>query len=149
MESPSALHHLSLYFYYNILLFILAAWGLSCSMGGLCCSTWALKCGFSCSVACGIFSQARIEPTSLALGGRFLTPGPPGKSLLAFLLLCERELNFHLMEVIDLLASFIYRRKQFLTTFTLVIRMKTEKACFHLLKAEGMTNIQNDRNETW
>ena len=63
-------------------------------------------------------------------------------------LLCERELNFHLIEVIDLLASFIYRQKQFLTTFTLVLRMKTEKACFHLLKTEEMTNIRNDRNET-
>ena len=47
-----------------------------------------------------------------------------------------------------MLASFIYRQKQFLTTFMLVIRMKTEKACFHLLKTEEMTNIQNDRNET-
>ena len=107
-------------------------------------------CGFSCSVPCGIFfSRARIKPTSLALEGRFLTTGhQKSPSMLFFLLLCERELNFHLMEVTDLLASFIYRQKQFLTTFMLVIRMKTEKACFHLLKTEEMTNIRNDRNET-
>ena len=37
----------------------------------------------SCSVACGIFvPPPGIEPMSPALKGRFLTTGPPGKSLL-------------------------------------------------------------------
>lgn len=37
---------------------------------------------YSCSIARGILvSWPRIEPTSPALEGRFLIPGPPGKSL--------------------------------------------------------------------
>ena len=37
--------------------------------------------GLSCPAACGILvPQPGIEPLSPALGGRFSTPGPPGKS---------------------------------------------------------------------
>ena len=40
----------------------------------------------SCSVACGILGlQLDTEPGSPALGGGFLTAGPPGKSLLVLL----------------------------------------------------------------
>ena len=47
------------------------AWGL-CSNGGL----------SSCSAACGILvSRPGTEPVSPELEGRFLTTGPPGKSL--------------------------------------------------------------------
>ena len=54
------------------------------------CNAWALDhvvpvvaaYQFSCSVACGILvPQPGIEPMSPALQGRFLTTGPPGKSL--------------------------------------------------------------------
>lgn len=114
MELPSGLHRLSLcfFYYYNILLFILAAWGLSYIMGGLCCSTWVPKC-----VGLAALWRAQIKPNQSnwsnwdqpnqpCIEGRFLTTGSRQRSpsMLLFLL-CERELNFHLMEVIDLLAS--------------------------------------------
>ena len=36
----------------------------------------------SCSMACGILvPQSGIKPTTPALEGKFLTTGPPGKSL--------------------------------------------------------------------
>ena len=48
--------------------------------------TWAsvtVAHGLSCPLACGIFPDG-IEPVSPALAGRFLTTGPPGRSLLSF-----------------------------------------------------------------
>ena len=46
-------------------------------------SSVVTACRFSCSVACGILvPQPEIEPMSPELQGRFLTTGPPGKSLL-------------------------------------------------------------------
>ena len=40
--------------------------------------------GLGCSTACGILvPQSGIEPASPALKGRFLTTGPPGKSLVS------------------------------------------------------------------
>ena len=62
-------------------------------MSGLSCGMWdlLLRCmgsslvvprGPSCPAACGIsVPQPAIELMSPALEGRFLTPGPPGKSL--------------------------------------------------------------------
>ena len=51
----------------------------------LCCGTWAslvVVYGLSCLVACGIFVPwPRIEPSSPALEGRFLTNGPGGKCI--------------------------------------------------------------------
>ena len=48
-------------------------------------SSWTLVVvmhGLSCSVACGILvPQPEIKPSSPALKGKFLTPGPPRKSL--------------------------------------------------------------------
>ena len=45
------------------------------------CSAWAFS-----STACGILvSPPGIEPGSPALHGKFLTTGPPGKSLFLFL----------------------------------------------------------------
>ena len=48
------------------------------------CGTWTLqlRCtGLICPMACGILvSPPGIGPTSLALEGKFLTSGPPGKS---------------------------------------------------------------------
>ena len=39
-------------------------------------------CGLNCSTACGIFiPRPGIKPISPGLQGRFLTSGPPGKSL--------------------------------------------------------------------
>ena len=46
---------------------------------------WVLQfvaLGLRCPMACGIsVPQPGIEPTSPALEGRFLTPGPPGMAL--------------------------------------------------------------------
>ena len=83
----------SFWFFFNIYLFnYLAALGLSCGLqdlhGGSQASLqlWRLRSGAhglsSCPVACGILvPQPGIEPASPALEGRFLTTGPPGKSL--------------------------------------------------------------------
>lgn len=66
------------------------AWGakLACSLGLVRSPRLPLQPSLtevhrlSCSVACGISApQAGIEPASPALGGKFLTAGPPGKSL--------------------------------------------------------------------
>ena len=72
---------------------------ISCSTQDLCCviwifhgSTWTLSScgtasvvavlGLSCSAACGILvPHPGIKFESLALQGKFLTTGPPGKSL--------------------------------------------------------------------
>ena len=52
---------------------------------GLCCDTrtfLTVACGLSCSPACGILvPQPGIKPPSPVLEDRFLTTGPPGKSL--------------------------------------------------------------------
>ena len=53
---------------------------------GFCCSSWASLVvvleGLFCPMACGILvSQSGIKPAPPALEGRFLTTGPPGKSL--------------------------------------------------------------------
>ena len=46
------------------------------------CQVLVVARGLSCPVACGILvPQPGIEPTSPAVEGRFLTTGPPGKSL--------------------------------------------------------------------
>ena len=76
--------------FYFIYCLFLAVSGLSCSMGYLRCGTWALQLWFeglvARGIACGILvSQVGIEPMSPALQGGFLTPGPPGKSLLLLL----------------------------------------------------------------
>ena len=44
------------------------------------------SCGAWASLLCGMWGLPRpgIEPESPALAGGFLTPGPPGKSLLFF-----------------------------------------------------------------
>ena len=63
----------------------LAALGLSCVVWDI--SLWFTDCLWfcvqgSCPLACGIFVPGSgIEPMSSALQGRFLTTGPPGKSL--------------------------------------------------------------------
>ena len=47
---------------------------------------------FSCSAACGIsVPQSGIESTSSALQGRFLIPGPPGKSKFTSELFTEHQ----------------------------------------------------------
>ena len=70
-------HCLFIYFYF--ILFILA-------LLGLCCGRQAFSscgaCRLSCPVACGILaSGSGIKRESPALQGRFLTTGPPEKSL--------------------------------------------------------------------
>ena len=63
----------------------LAALGLSCVVWGI--LLWLTDCLWccvqgSCPLACGVFVPGSgIEPMSSALQGRFLTTGPPGKSL--------------------------------------------------------------------
>ena len=45
-----------------------------------------IRCSLGCFAACGILvSQPGLEPVSPVLKGRFLTTGPPGKSLIQFL----------------------------------------------------------------
>ena len=87
-------------FYLFYFIFYLAASGLSCGTWGILvaacrifrCSMWGLSLrhvgalvvahGLSCPAACGILvPRPGIEPVSPALEGRFLTTGPPGKSL--------------------------------------------------------------------
>ena len=66
---------------------------LSCGLRGLPCAKWdlSLRCtdplavawGLGCTVARGIIvPQPGIQPESPVLEGRFLSMGPPGKSLL-------------------------------------------------------------------
>ena len=55
--------------------------------------------GLSCFTACGtLVLLSRIEPLSSALQGRYLTSGPPGKSLdfLIWWIPCVRHISFHL-----------------------------------------------------
>ena len=48
-----------------------------------------VACKLSCPVACGILVPGPgIEPVSPALEGRFLTTGPPGKSVDLFFFVC-------------------------------------------------------------
>ena len=62
-----------------------AAHGLCVVAHGL---SFAVPHGLSCSSACGILvPQPGIEFTCSALDGKFLTTGPPGKSLFTILLL--------------------------------------------------------------
>ena len=69
-----------IYFY-----LFLTALGVSCSTQDLSLrrtgfSLFVVR-GLSCPMECGILvPQSGIEPTSLALEGRFLTTGPRGKS---------------------------------------------------------------------
>ena len=88
--------HGQIFFFKNI---YLAALGLSCVMQHLCCIMQGLSSqhmaslvvahgsvvavhGLSCSSTCGIFvPRPGIKPASPTLQGKFLTPGPPGKSL--------------------------------------------------------------------
>ena len=61
-------------------------WASLCG-GFSCCGAQALGCGgsvvgahrLSCSAACGIFPRPRLEPTSPALAGGFLSTVLPGK----------------------------------------------------------------------
>ena len=82
---------------YLFVCLFLAASGLSCGMGDLCCSIWDLSLqpsgfflvegprfsvvvvrGLSCPMACGILvPQPGIEPMPPALEGGFLVTGPP------------------------------------------------------------------------
>ena len=64
---------------------IVAAHGLWIVARGL---SFAVAHGLSCSLACGILvPQPGIEFTCSALEGKFLTTGPPGKSLFTILFL--------------------------------------------------------------
>ena len=67
--------------------FLLGVGSLSHWTGFSCCGVWTLECaasvaavcGFSCPMACTILvPRPGVEPTSSALGGGFLTTGPPG-----------------------------------------------------------------------
>ena len=75
-----------------LLLIYLAALGLSSGTRDPHCVIWDFSLGctgskiamhrFTCAMAWGILDPwSRIEPMSSALQGRFLTTGPPGKSL--------------------------------------------------------------------
>ena len=53
-------------------------------------STWVEVLGLSCPALCGILVLwPEIEHMSLALQGRFLTTGPPGKSLMCLFLFIQ------------------------------------------------------------
>ena len=67
-------------FFFSLIFIYLAVSGLSCSRG--------IFVGVpSCSTACGILvPQPGTEPASPTSQGRFLTTGPPGKSLNACVL---------------------------------------------------------------
>ena len=73
------------FFFKKLFYLFLAALGFSCSRLALCFDTLAsvaAALGLSCPGACGILvPHSGIEPTSAALEGRFLTTGPPWKSL--------------------------------------------------------------------
>ena len=57
-------------------------WVFVVAWGNLCCTDSLVEeLGLSCSRACGLLVPRRVGPASPALQGRFLTPGPPGKSL--------------------------------------------------------------------
>ena len=70
-----------IYFYLCV---YLAALGFNCWSWDLWCTGSVVEaCGLSCSAACGILDPRQgIELVSPALEGRFLTTGPPGKSLI-------------------------------------------------------------------
>ena len=87
MHLPGCQERIFVFFY---LFVYLSAWGLSCSMWDLllwCMDPPVVACRLSCSVACRILVlQLGIELVSLALQGRFLTTGPPGKFQVVFLM---------------------------------------------------------------
>ena len=57
----------------------------SCSLSALRGGSVVVTHGLSCPAACGIpVPRLGIEPMSPALAGRFLTTGPPGKSLFIY-----------------------------------------------------------------
>ena len=70
--------------------------------------------GLSCSLAHGILvPRPGIESASLALGGRFLTTGPPGESLLlCALLLTAHTCNFLPRPALWLLKLVAYRHRE-------------------------------------
>ena len=70
--------------------------------------------GLSCSLAHGILvPRPGIESASLALGGRFLTTGPPGESLLLCgLLLTAHTCNFLPRPALWLLKLVAYRHRE-------------------------------------
>ena len=83
----------------------LAVLGFSCSTWDLCCVTGDLSLqridslvvvqGLSCSVACRILApRPGIETTSPVSQGRFLTTGPPGKSLTLHFEMVNSQLLF-------------------------------------------------------
>ena len=74
------------------------------SSGSGCTGSVAVVHGFSCLAVCGDFPRSAIEPMSPApLQGRFLTPGPPGKSLHHILNVsepaCETAEWFHYLPI--------------------------------------------------
>ena len=81
---------------------------------------WAPECTVSvvevlelgCPAACGILVPwSRIEPSSPALGGRFLTTGPPGKSLgilISGSWLCMQEFLWSVYPEMESLGFWIY-----------------------------------------
>ena len=77
----------SLFFFFLIFIY-LATSGLSCITWDIflqCADSLVVVHKFSCPKAHGILvPQFGIEPTPSALEGRFLTIGPPGKSLEGF-----------------------------------------------------------------
>ena len=76
-----------LHFLKNIFIYLTAS-GLSCGMQDLslrCADSLTVVRQLSCSTTCGILvPQPGIKPVSPALESRFLTTGPPGKSLHCF-----------------------------------------------------------------
>ena len=101
---------LTIFYFLKIFLNLWLYWVLLCTWD-LCCSTrtslwlWCegsvvMVCRFGCLAACRILVfQSGMEPASPALGGRFLTSRPPGRSLtmfyiglFVFLLICTRSL---------------------------------------------------------
>ena len=69
---------------------LVAACGLLSSYGTEHVGSVAVVHRLSRPVACGtLVPQSGIKPMSPALEGRFLTTGPPGKSLFLFLLFCS------------------------------------------------------------
>ena len=84
-EFPPGSHHtVPFSFPSNLLVPYLAALSLRFSTWGLCCGPWTLQLQYrlSCSMEYGILIPwSGTESASSALQGRFLAPGPLGKSL--------------------------------------------------------------------
>ena len=80
-------HHLleRLFFFSHIFIYLLAGLGLPCGSR----ASRVVAHEHGCPAACGILvPQPGLKRISPALGGRFFTTGPPGKSLLRLLFAC-------------------------------------------------------------